>query len=116
MIKNFYDKEEGFINANHTIKDSNIGIENNNNNISETKIKVKMFSDDKSEDNKIVMKPVGQSLYEIIYKLKHNTDLNELINKINANLTNRTKIPPININSITFNDKAHNKIKIKKIE
>ena len=89
MIKIFYDKEEGIINANHTIKDSNIGIENNNNNISETKTKVKMFSDDKSEDNKIVMKPVGQSLYEIIYKLKHNTDLNELINKINANLTNK---------------------------
>ena len=28
----------------------------------------------------------GKSLYEIIYKLKHNTDLNELINRINLEL------------------------------
>ena len=28
----------------------------------------------------------GKSLYEIIYKLKHNTDLNELINRINVEL------------------------------
>ena len=28
----------------------------------------------------------AKSLYEIIYKLKHNTDLNELINRINEEL------------------------------
>ena len=31
----------------------------------------------------------GKSLYEIIYKLKHNTDLNELIFKINQFLKNK---------------------------
>ena len=31
----------------------------------------------------------GKSLYEIIYKLKHNTDLNELINRINLELKNK---------------------------
>ncbi len=30
-----------------------------------------------------------KSLYEIIYKLKHNTDLNELINRINIDLKNK---------------------------
>ena len=32
-----------------------------------------------------------KSLYEIIYKLKHNTDLNELIYKINQFLKNKLK-------------------------
>ena len=31
----------------------------------------------------------GKSLYEIIYKLKHNTDLNELINRINLELKDK---------------------------
>ena len=31
----------------------------------------------------------GKSLYEIIYKLKHNTDLNELINRINMELNEK---------------------------
>ena len=31
----------------------------------------------------------NKSLYEIIYKLKHNTDLNELIDKINIDLENK---------------------------
>ena len=31
----------------------------------------------------------SKSLYEIIYKLKHNTDLNELINRINIDLKNK---------------------------
>ena len=31
----------------------------------------------------------GKSLYEIIYKLKHNTDLNELITRINQDLKNQ---------------------------
>ena len=31
----------------------------------------------------------GKSLYEIIYRLKHNTDLNELITRINQDLRNQ---------------------------
>lgn len=31
----------------------------------------------------------SKSLYEIIYKLKHNTDLNELITRINLDLRNK---------------------------
>ena len=47
-----------------------------------------MLSDEKNDnviedsDNNLAGSQ-GKSLYEIIYKLKHNTDLNELINHIN---------------------------------
>ena len=44
-----------------------------------------MIIDDKNEDKSMISKPAVTSLYEIIYKLKNNTDLNELINKINLN-------------------------------
>ena len=41
---------------------------------------------DKEKNEKITS---TKSLYEIIYKLKHNTDLNELINRINIDLKNK---------------------------
>ena len=88
MIKNFYDKEEESINSSNSVKDLNIDIKDNIDNISPSKTnynKINMFPDDKNEDNKIMLKHAGTSLYEIIYKLKHNTDLNELINRINSN-------------------------------
>ncbi len=45
-----------------------------------------------------------KSLYEIIYKLKHNTDLNELINRINLDLKNKfdKKNMEIELNSSEF--------------
>ena len=45
-----------------------------------------------------------KSLYEIIYKLKHNTDLNELINRINIDLKNKfdKKKMEIILNSYEF--------------
>ena len=45
-----------------------------------------------------------KSLYEIIYKLKHNTDLNELINRINLDLKNKfdKKNMEIVLNSFEF--------------
>jgi hypothetical protein len=50
----------------------------------------------------------AKSLYEIIYKLKHNTDLNELINKINSsmNLGVDRENMKIKLNSFEF-DKFH---------
>ena len=46
----------------------------------------------------------SKSLYEIIYKLKHNTDLNELINRINIDLGNKfdKKNMEIVLNSYEF--------------
>ena len=64
----------------------------------------KNYSDEKKEDyseqrildnterermDKIDKITSSKSLYEIIYKLKHNTDLNELINRINIDLKNK---------------------------
>ena len=46
----------------------------------------------------------NKSLYEIIYKLKHNTDLNELINRINIDLKKKfdKKTMEIVLNSYEF--------------
>ena len=46
----------------------------------------------------------SKSLYEIIYKLKHNTDLNEIINRINVDLKNKfdKKNMEIVLNSFEF--------------
>ena len=46
----------------------------------------RMIDDSSSDEGKLNN---GKSLYEIIYKLKHNTDLNELINRINLELTEK---------------------------
>ena len=87
MIKIFYDKEEGNINLGaNTVKDIDVDIKGNNVNIGESKTnynKINLF-DSNENKNSINSKNQGTSLYEIIYKLKHNTDLNELINRINS--------------------------------
>ena len=90
MIKNFYDKEGGNINIeSKSKKELDIDVfKNIINRISETKTnnkKIYAFYDNINKDNSDNLKPGITSLYEIIYKLKHNTDLNELINKINSN-------------------------------
>ena len=88
MIKNFYDKEEGNISIeSKSIKNSNFDTKNNKNFFeSKTNInKINSFPDNINEENNVNLKPGVTSLYEIIYKLKHNTDLNELISKINSN-------------------------------
>ena len=74
----------------------------NNNNFYQNNEKISI--DDKKEDcseNRIIEGNTDRdrdkfekitstkSLYEIIYKLKHNTDLNELINRINIDLKNK---------------------------
>ena len=87
MIKNFYDKEEGNINLGaKSLKDIDVDIKGNNINYIESKTNYnkKNIFDSKENKNSINSKNPGTSLYEIIYKLKHNTDLNELINKINS--------------------------------
>ena len=90
MIKNFYDKEEANFNIGvKSMKDLNVDIKDDKVNVSESKTnnynKINMFQNDSNDNNNIISKTVGTSLYEIIYKLKHNTDLNELINRINSN-------------------------------
>ena len=87
MIKVFYDKEEGNINSGaKALKDIDVDLKGNNGNFSESKTnnnKISMF-DSNENKNSINSKNPGTSLYEIIYRLKHNTDLNELINRINS--------------------------------
>ena len=90
------------------MKNNKYGFESNDNiiNTNEGKnmiqIKKDEFSDDKfSEDTeleKFEKFSATKSLYEIIYKLKHNTDLNELISRINQDLKNK-----FDINYIKFN-------------
>ena len=57
-----------------------------------------------SERDKIEKITASKSLYEIIYKLKHNTDLNELINRINMDLDKKfdKKNMEIVLNSFEF--------------
>ena len=109
-IKKFYDKEEYGLekdkenNNNSEFEDfqknKNSFTEkdmNNNNNINIINTNVEKNSYEMSEDrlaeedeNEKQEKVSGtKSLYEIIYKLKHNTDLNELIFKINQFLKNK---------------------------
>ena len=44
---------------------------------------------EQAEKEKFEQFAATKSLYEIIYKLKHNTDLNELITRINQDLKNQ---------------------------
>jgi phosphatidylinositol-3,4,5-trisphosphate 3-phosphatase/dual-specificity protein phosphatase PTEN len=57
-----------------------------------------------TERDKIEKITSSKSLYEIIYKLKHNTDLNELITRINMDLDNKfdKKDMEIVLNSFEF--------------
>ena len=84
MIKNFYDKEQ--INLNKEDKSNKtIDIkENGVNNFESNYNKINMISEEEESKNNNIMKSTNTYLYEIIYKLKHNTDLNELINRINS--------------------------------
>ena len=108
-IKKFYDKEEYGLgkdkenNNNSEFEDfqknknSFTEKDMNNNNINIINTNVEKNSYEMSEDrlaeedeNEKQEKVSGtKSLYEIIYKLKHNTDLNELIFKINQFLKNK---------------------------
>ena len=88
MIKKFYDKENNIpINYGRASYASDLEDDD-----SPKEIKNKMLSDEKNNnviedsDNNLAGSQ-GKSLYEIIYKLKHNTDLNELINHINNEMT-----------------------------
>ena len=76
-------------NYRYSIKNTNLINDNEINN------EEKKDGDDNSENRMIDIKTdrdkqsSNKSLYEIIYRLKHNTDLNELINKINLILENK---------------------------
>ena len=93
MIKKFYDKENNIpISCGRASYASDL-----ENSDSPKEINNKMLSDennnkiDDSDNNltgSLESRPSqSKSLYEIIYKLKHNTDLNELINHINNEVT-----------------------------
>ena len=92
LIKKFYDKEEeniirlscrtaGREEKEDRDRDRENGVDMRGSRINN---KTSMFTYNTNEDD--INKPVVTSLFEIIYKLKHNSDLNELINKINNNL------------------------------
>ena len=104
-------KKENMINENE-IKENNINENNINNqkkpkysfgtktdiiNTKPEKISIEMQKDDMSEDALMEKEEKEKkekfsntkSLYEIIYRLKHNTDLNELITRINMYLRNK---------------------------
>ena len=88
-------------------------INTNSNNINNDKIYIEQKQEDCSE-NRIIEGNSDRggfekitstkSLYEIIYRLKHNTDLNELINRINMDLKNKfdKKNMEIILNSYEF--------------
>ena len=100
-----------------TVSNNTRQIKNNNNNnfcINNERLTV---DDNKKEDcseirinegnterDKIEKITASKSLYEIIYKLKHNTDLNELINRINMDLDKKfdKKNMEIVLNSFEF--------------
>jgi hypothetical protein len=105
-------EKENINNINNELQENNNNIHNNANpknnkyafeskdNIISTneeknmiEIKKDEFSDDRFSDEyekeKFEKFTATKSLYEIIYKLKHNTDLNELITRINQDLKNQ---------------------------
>ena len=120
MIKKFYDKKHSNDIASKSVKNLNY-IENknksNNGNLSEEENNNDNIKNNNTiqnqnhidEDNfEKLGKPGSNSLSDIIYKLKHNTDLNELISKINSslNLGVDPKNMKIKLNSFEF-DKFH---------
>ena len=101
MIKKFYD--ENNLNECKDSKEKNI-INENNNIIEE---------EDENENNVIISHPkekTKKSLYEIIYRLKHSTDLNELISKIRTEIhydfDKKNLVIKLNMNEF---DKFHEK-------
>ena len=120
MIKKLYDKKHSNDIASKSVKNLNY-IENknksNNGNLSEEENNNDNIKNNNTiqnqnhidEDNfEKLGKPGSNSLSDIIYKLKHNTDLNELISKINSslNLGVDPKNMKIKLNSFEF-DKFH---------
>jgi hypothetical protein len=105
MIKKFYDSEEEKNNGITKLKsfdindkevnvihETNTNYKNYNNNINNNnKINILLSGEQKADKKDLTLNSQTTSLYEIIYKLKHNTDLNELINIINTNTNTSNK-------------------------
>ena len=124
MIKKLYDKKTNNDMASKSVKDlnynNNIDVQKDNDNLSGeennyNKIQVNTIQNGNYNDNnndedafEKLGKHSSNSLSDIIYKLKHNTDLNELINKINSsmNLGVDRENMKIKLNSFEF-DKFH---------
>ena len=112
MIKKLYDKKHNYDIASKSVKDFNFIKNNKNGNLSEEeKDNENIYNSIIQNKNQInednfekLGKSASNSLSEIIYKLKHNTDLNELINKINSclNLGVDPKNMKIKLNSFEF--------------
>ena len=124
MIKKIYDKksdnslpsksvkELNYINPIVTNKNNNGHLsdeENNSNSIKKNNIHTENNNENNDEDDfEKLGKSDRNSLYEIIHNLKHNTDLNELIQNINSNLNlgfDKEKMK-LKLNSFEF-DKFH---------
>ena len=99
MIKRLYDKKTNNDMASKSVKDLNYntaknendnlsGEENNYNKIQVNTIQNGNYNDNNNDEDAYekLGKHSSNSLSDIIYKLKHNTDLNELINKINSSM------------------------------
>ena len=99
MIKRLYDKKTNNDMASKSVKDLNYntaknendnlsGEENNYNKIQVNTIQNGNYNDNNNDEDAFekLGKHSSNSLSDIIYKLKHNTDLNELINRINEEL------------------------------
>jgi hypothetical protein len=120
MIKKLYDKKHSNDISSKSVKNLNYidnKNKNNNGNLSEEENNNDNLKNNNTiqnqnhieEDNfEKLGKQASNSLSDIIYKLKHNTDLNELINKINSslNLGVDPKNMKIKLNSFEF-DKFH---------
>ena len=121
MIKRLYDKKTNNDMASKSVKDLNYntaknendnlsGEENNYNKIQVNTIQNGNYNDNNNDEDAFekLGKHSSNSLSDIIYKLKHNTDLNELINKINSsmNLGVDRENMKIKLNSFEF-DKFH---------
>ena len=120
MIKKLYDKKHSNDISSKSVKNLNYidnKNKNNNGNLSEEENNIDNLKNNNTiqnqnhieEDNfEKLGKSASNSLSDIIYKLKHNTDLNELINKINSslNLGVDPKNMKIKLNSFEF-DKFH---------
>ena len=87
------------INVNKIINNDKLSLEQKQEDCSENRI---IEGNSYRDNNEIITST--KSLYEIIYKLKHNTDLNELINRINFDLKNKfdKKNMEIILNSFEF--------------
>jgi len=119
MIKKLYDKKTNNDMASKSVKNLNYNgkVSNTNGNLSggENDLKIQAntiqenyeTNDDEDHFEKL-RNNSRNTLYDIIYKLKHNTDLNELIKVVNSNLN--LGIDPenlkIKLNSFEF-DKFH---------